>query len=82
MRFMMLAGITRPTALPNANRSASGAYRGAARRDDLQLAAVTSYRVPDLILDLIVSPTRNTYFQRIRGTESRSRRTPIVLGTN
>jgi hypothetical protein len=58
-RFMMLAGITRPPGLP-------GAYQGTFGRDDMQLAAVTTYRIPDLTLDLIVNKWRNTYYQRIR----------------
>lgn len=62
MRFIILAGSTQRMAeIPG--RPFNAPY-GA--RDVMQLAAVSHYRVPDLILDLVVCGPRAAYTQHIR----------------
>jgi hypothetical protein len=63
-RFMMLSGMTHPPEL------APLPYSGVYGQDDALAAAVTSYRIPDMILDIILNKERYTYYQRIRGSES------------
>ena len=58
-RFMILAGInTQPPAL-------GSDFRGPEGESIMQLAAVSKYRVPDLILDLMINHDHASYYQRI-----------------
>lgn len=54
-RFMVLAGMPRDLGY---------GYNGEAGGTDVQQAAVTTYRIPDLILDLIVNSADRSYYQR------------------
>ena len=62
-RFMMLSGMTSPPELITH-------YEGIDGQDDMLTAAVTSYSIPPLVLDMILNKDHYTYFQRIRGSES------------
>ena len=64
-RFMMLSGMTHPPELGDLPP-----YAGSYGQDDMLAAAVTSYRIPNLILDIILNKEHYTYYQRIRGSES------------
>jgi hypothetical protein len=63
-RFMMLSGMTRPPEL------GAVPYVGTYGQDDMLTAAVTTYHIPDPILDMILNRERYSYYQRIRGSES------------
>ena len=59
-RFMMLSGMTQ---ILGEVEPANHAHWGA--RDDMQLMAVSTYRAPAMILDLIMNPDHRHFFQRI-----------------
>jgi hypothetical protein len=69
-RFMMLAGITQPAPLDKPFSYAS-LGQDLLGRDDMQAAAVTSYRVPDLVWDLLVDKPHNSFYQIFRPGEGR-----------